>query len=208
MSSNIAAPTSQSFQNIPVDMVVSIFSFLTPQEIALSLRVNKTFAEGSKVDPALAKELLAAKLIKKYIEGVGSKRTLSKWGSEVNRLSVNPTHKELAVFVKLLREGGNQKIEQFPFEDYLYIYFDGRLENGEVDVAKFVKEIFDKHPNKRTRPIYRHMREIIGRPNRPHAGRDAFHDKNGMKSTSEQKATAIYLFLFDKAKKYYKKQPR
>lgn len=69
----------------------------------------------------------------------------------------------------------------------------------EVSFAKLrPTEIIRMIPKQEVGDIYKYLWQIIGRPNKAHAGEDAFHGKNGMNATSLQKAKAIRLFLRDK----------
>ncbi len=64
-----------------------------------------------------------------------------------------------------------------------------------VNFTEIVKSIPDSEIGR----VYYHMWKIIGSPNRPNAGKHAFHDQHGLHSNRHQKVEALMRYLGEKA---------
>jgi len=182
--------------------------FLTPQEIAVSRRVNKAFNKASTESPFLRSMVNKAKqsVLQNYLRGPAREQFFSQpclsWCGLRNPVL---SRDRLALLEKYLMENGNRKSSKIG--DQLGIRF------YEIAPAytfsKFKPtDIIKMIPSKEISGLYKYMWILIGHPNKYRAGEKAFHDEDGMKSTPEQKAQAIRLFLIDEAVRYAMKQKK
>lgn len=191
---------AEGLSNTKDPALVNSVSFLTRKELVGSRRTNKAFNRVSHEIPSLRNKANRAKreLVNDYIMNparfVHFSKPTSSWRQDSGRPAIS--HQDLARLTNHLLQKGNHKSRSVASILSTPLYF---INPNYYDRAFKPTDIIKMIPSKELGGLYKHMWNIIGRPNKSRAGEKAFHDQDGMKSTSAQKAEAIRLFLEDEA---------